>query len=96
MWQIRSYEEAIGLCEQTSDSAEKNSHHLGARENFANLDRDRLLKYFNFRFWRSQIILKCYFYLGRLENGLASLEKQEEKLPITYRYKLLHQYNICF
>ncbi|XP_062084102.1 uncharacterized protein LOC133790466 isoform X2 [Humulus lupulus] len=81
----RRYEEVIELCEQTIVSAERNSPPVDASDQSANMDVSKLSKYFYFRIWRCHIAFKSYFHLGRLEDGLASLEKQEEKLSATYR-----------
>ena len=83
IFQMRRYEEAIELCEQTLGSAERNSLPIDHHE-YVNLDGSNLSKYFYFRVWRCRITLKSHFQLGRLEDGLASLEKQEEKLSTTY------------
>lgn len=75
---MQKYEEAIQLCEQTLGSAEKNSPTLGADGHLANQDGSGLSKDLSFRLWRARLIFKCYFYLGRLEDALALLEKQKE------------------
>lgn len=68
----------IQLCEQTIDSAEKNSPTLGADGHVANIDGSGLSKDFSFRLWRIRLIFNSYFYLGRLEEALTLLEKQKE------------------
>ena len=68
----------VQLCEQTIDSAEKNSPTVGADGRLANLDGSRLSKDFSFRLWRVHLIFKSYFHLGRLEEALTFLEKQKE------------------
>lgn len=76
LFMLRRYEEVIQLCEQTLDSAEKNSLDINGQL----ADQDSL-KYSNrlyFRIWRCCLMFKSYFQLGRLEEGLASLERQEE------------------
>lgn len=85
IYQMRRYEEVIELCEQTLGLSEKNSLPIDVHDMSANLDGSTISKYFYFRLWRCSVILKSYFHLGRLEEGLASLEKQDEMLSTTYR-----------
>ncbi|EOY32761.1 hypothetical protein QUC31_019276 [Theobroma cacao] len=75
---LRKYEEVIQLCEQTFDSAEKNSLSFNINGQLANLDGSGLSKDSTFRSWRCCLIFKSYFHLGKLEEAIASLEKQEE------------------
>lgn len=75
---LRKYEEAIQLCEQTFDSAEKNSLSFDINGQLANLDCSGASKDSNFRIWRCRMIVKSYFHLGKLEEAIAFLEKQEE------------------
>ncbi|XP_002513529.2 uncharacterized protein LOC8274328 [Ricinus communis] len=75
---LRKYEEVIQLCDQTFDSAEKNSPLLDTGYQSADLDGTQLTKDSSFCLWRCHLILKSYFYLGKLEEAIASLEKQEE------------------
>ncbi|EXB88167.1 DnaJ homolog subfamily C member 7 [Morus notabilis] len=82
---MRRYEEVIELCEQTLGSAERNSYPIDASDQSSNLDGSKHSKYCYFRMWRCRITLKSHFHLGRLEDGLSLLEKQEEKLSATYR-----------
>lgn len=81
-WQMRRYEEVIELCEKTLGSAEKNSPLV---DTCISLDGSELSKTLYFRLWRCRLIFKSYFHLGKLEEGLASLEKEEEKVSTTYR-----------
>lgn len=82
---MRRYEEVIELCEQTLGSAEKNSPPMDVHDISANLDGSTFSKYIYFRLWRCRVSFKSYFHLGRLEEGLASLEKQDEILSMAYR-----------
>ncbi|XP_057998823.1 uncharacterized protein LOC110662685 isoform X2 [Hevea brasiliensis] len=75
---LRNYDEVIQLCEQTFDSAEQNSPLIDADCQSADLDSSELLKNFSFSFWRSHLMFKSYFYLGKLEEAIGSLEKQGE------------------
>ncbi|KAI4306742.1 hypothetical protein L6164_029995 [Bauhinia variegata] len=78
------YEEVIQLCDQTLVSAEKNCHLLdvGTQTDtqITKLDELQLSKCFYFRLWRCSMVLKSYFYLGKLEEGVSSMEKQQEKV----------------
>lgn len=38
--------------------------------------------------WRTNLIVKSYFYLGKLEEAHAFIKKQENSGHITERYKL--------
>ncbi|XP_030453346.1 uncharacterized protein LOC115674954 [Syzygium oleosum] len=76
LFMLRRYEEVIQLCEQTLDSAEKNS--LDINDQLADLDGLEYSNRLYFRIWRCRLMFKSYFQLGRLDEGLASLERQEE------------------
>ncbi|KAL6202739.1 hypothetical protein ACLB2K_026444 [Fragaria x ananassa] len=82
LFTMRRYEEVIELCEKTLGSAEKNSPLV---DTSISLDGSELSKTLYFRLWRCRLIFKSYFHLGKLEEGLASLEKEEEKVSTTYR-----------
>ncbi|KAM5584653.1 hypothetical protein ABKV19_004162 [Rosa sericea] len=82
LFTMRRYDEVIELCEKTLGYAEKNSPLV---DTAISLDGSELSKYLHFRLWRCRLIFKSYFHLGKLEEGLASLEKQEEKVSTTYR-----------
>ena len=79
-YQLCRYEEVIQLCDETLGSAEKNSHPFDAGCQVTHLDNAQISKGLYFRLWRCSMMLKAYFYLGKLEEGLSFLEKQEEKL----------------
>ncbi|XP_068310115.1 uncharacterized protein [Pyrus communis] len=83
--QVRRYEEVIELCEQTLSSAEKNNLPADTNDQVVSADSSELSKYFYFRVWRCRMIFKSYFYLGKLEEGLATLDKYEEKMSTSYR-----------
>ncbi|XP_061362426.1 uncharacterized protein LOC133306165 [Gastrolobium bilobum] len=74
------YEEVIQLCDKTLGSAEKNACPLDASCQVTDLNNSQLSKGFYFRLWRCSMMLKAYFHLGKLEEGLSLLEQQEEKL----------------
>ncbi|PKI57723.1 hypothetical protein CRG98_021790 [Punica granatum] len=83
--QLQRYREVIQLCEQTLDSAEKNSPSVYPNESLADSDVSEFSKGLQFRLWRCSLILKSYFHMGRLEEGLASLEKQGQQFSIANR-----------
>ncbi|KAK7258119.1 hypothetical protein RIF29_32574 [Crotalaria pallida] len=74
------YEEVIRLCDETLSSAEKNSYPLDAGCQVTDMDNSQFSRRFYFRLWRCSMILKAYFHLGKLEEGLSFLEQQEEKV----------------
>ncbi|KAH9615280.1 hypothetical protein KSS87_014461 [Heliosperma pusillum] len=73
---LRRYEDVIQLCEETLEAAEKNFSISGANELLSNMDAEILENYL-FRTWRFGLIFKSNFYLGKLEEALEFLEKQE-------------------
>jgi DnaJ family protein C protein 7 len=72
---LEKYDAAIKLCEQTVDLAGKNSPP----------DSHDTPKDINFRIWQCHLMLKSSFYMGKLEEAIASLEKQEQLLSATKR-----------
>ncbi|XVF47324.1 hypothetical protein PTKIN_Ptkin03bG0100300 [Pterospermum kingtungense] len=82
---LRKFEEVIQLCEQTFDSSEKNSLSSGSDGQLANLDCSGFSKDSTFRIWRCHMIFKSYFHLGKLEEAISFLEKQEELQSATDR-----------
>ena len=79
-YQLCRYEEVIQLCDQTVGSAEKNSYPLDADCEVRDLDSSQLSKGLYFRLWQCSMMLKSYFHLRKLEEGLSLLEEQEEKV----------------
>ncbi|CAL0334240.1 unnamed protein product [Lupinus luteus] len=79
---LRRYEEVIQMCSETLGSAEKNSYPLGAGSQVTDPDNSQFSKSFHFRLWRCSMMLKAYFYLGKLEEGLSFVEQQEEKVSL--------------
>jgi DnaJ family protein C protein 7 len=75
LFTLRKYEQVIQFCEQTLNSAESNS------SVDTNLDESML--------WRCHLIVKSYFYLGKLEEALVFLKKQDESLCMKKRGKSL-------
>lgn len=70
---LGKYEELIRLCEQTLVSAERN-HGADDASDMESSDALRL--------WRWRFIIKSYFCLGRLEDVLDFLNKQENSAKI--------------
>ncbi|CAA7039857.1 unnamed protein product [Microthlaspi erraticum] len=82
---LEKYEASIKLCEQTVDLAGKNSPPIDADKIVANSVSHDTPKDINFRIWRCRLMLKSYFQMGKLEEAIASLEKQEQLLSTTKR-----------
>ncbi|KAJ7959719.1 DnaJ-like subfamily C member 7 [Quillaja saponaria] len=80
LFTLGRYEEVIQLCKKSLDSAEKNSHQVDSDGKVTNEDCSQLPKNLYFRLWRCRMILKSFFHLGKLEEGLASLEEQDERV----------------
>ncbi|XP_054818027.1 uncharacterized protein LOC129317698 isoform X2 [Prosopis cineraria] len=78
LFMLCKFEEVIQLCDQTLGSAEKNFCSLDADGEVINLDNSKLSKCFYFRLWRCSMKIKSYCHLGKLEEGLCSLEEQEK------------------
>lgn len=81
LFKLHKYEEVIQLCEQTYDSAEKNSPPLEGQQ--ANQDDSGFQRDSTFRIWRCRMIFKSYFHLGKLEDAVLFLEKQEKLHSLT-------------
>lgn len=77
---LSRYEEVIHQCDKTLSSAEKNACPIAAGCQVTYMDISELSKVVYFRLWRCSMMLKAYFYLGKLEEGLSLLEQQEEKV----------------
>ncbi|KAJ6691973.1 HEAT SHOCK PROTEIN DNAJ WITH TETRATRICOPEPTIDE REPEAT-CONTAINING PROTEIN [Salix purpurea] len=88
LFMLRKYEELIQLCEHTFDSAKKNSPPLHADYHVENLGPE-LKKGTSFMIWRCCFVFKSYFHLGKLEEAIVSLEKQEELTSIARRTSLV-------
>lgn len=71
LFMLRKYDELIQLCEQTLGFAEMNCPAISADSYSLNA---------SFRVWRLRLSIKSYFYLGRLEEALDYLKKQEESV----------------
>ncbi|ESQ41213.1 hypothetical protein EUTSA_v10012476mg [Eutrema salsugineum] len=82
---LEKYEASIKLCEQTVDLAGKNSLPVDANKLLSKPDSHDIPKDINFRVWRCRLMLKTYFLMGKLEEAISSLEKQEQLLSATKR-----------
>ncbi|WCJ36855.1 Heat shock protein DnaJ with tetratricopeptide repeat [Euphorbia peplus] len=81
---LQKYEEVIQLCEQTFDSAIKNSLPVNADYESADMDSTEVTANCSFCLWRCCLTLKSYFYLGRLEEAIASLEKKRKLISRSF------------
>lgn len=70
IFQLRKYEEAIQLCEQTLPVAEKNFASMLAANGSVTYSLARL--------WRWRLISQSYFCIGKLEVALDLLQKLEQ------------------
>ena len=68
----------IQLCMQSFEAAEKNSPLSGANGQLSSLETDEPLKKYYYRIWRYRLIFKSNFHLGKLEEALDFLDKQEQ------------------
>ncbi|GLJ47550.1 hypothetical protein SUGI_1004220 [Cryptomeria japonica] len=75
---LRKYEEAIQVCEQSLDSAERNYSLTNNETQLGNEDSLGSLAKFPVKLWRWRISSKAYFHLGKLEESLDLLLKYEE------------------
>ncbi|XP_052185716.1 uncharacterized protein LOC127797154 isoform X2 [Diospyros lotus] len=80
---LRRYEELIQLCEQTLGSAEMNCSVISGDKNLTDLDHIDVEKNLSFRLWRWHLTIKSYFYLGKLDEALDFVKKQEESISTT-------------
>jgi len=78
--QLRKYEAAIQLCEQSQHLAEKN---FVLENNAANSDSSLCDSYSSVKLWRWSLISKCYFRLGRLEASLNVLDQLQHVVSVT-------------
>ncbi|XP_010938663.1 uncharacterized protein [Elaeis guineensis] len=82
---LHNYEEVIQLCEQSLDSAKRNSFLAGSDDQLENPDSSGQTKSSSVKLWRWHLISKSYFYLGKLEEALELLRKHEQVKPIGER-----------
>ncbi|KAK8928586.1 Chaperone protein dnaJ 72 [Platanthera zijinensis] len=79
----RNFEEAIQICEQTLELAEKNAvvDDLDSED-----DQNKSFERSSARLWRWRIISKSYFCLGKLEEANELLKKHEKVKPFVDKY----------
>lgn len=82
---LKNYEELIRFCEQLLDSVESNFLIPGVDSHLVDFHGSDLKRAPSFRAWCVSLIIKSYFYLGRLEEALVFLKKQEEQLSLVER-----------
>ncbi|GAB2287054.1 hypothetical protein Dimus_021440 [Dionaea muscipula] len=83
---LQRYEEVIEFCQQTLAAAEKNAPLLDSERQPPNVDSSEPVCKFSFQTWRYRHIFRSYFYLGKLEEGVDFLEKQENLRSIIDKY----------
>lgn len=82
---LKNYEELIRFCEQLLDSVELNFLIPAVDSHIVEFHGSDLKRAPSFRAWCSSLIIKSCFYLGRLEEALVFLKKQEEQLSLVER-----------
>ncbi|KAK6925573.1 DnaJ domain [Dillenia turbinata] len=72
---LQKYEAVIQLCEQISstESSPSLSHNDGELADGSQIDKRS-----HFKLWKWHLIIKSYFYLGRLEEALSLISKQDQ------------------
>ncbi|CAD5171111.1 unnamed protein product [Musa acuminata subsp. malaccensis] len=74
---LRRYEEVIQFCEQTMEHAERNVL-SGTNVQLSKVDNFEDIQVISVRLWRWCLISESNFYLGRLEEALDLLKKQDK------------------
>ncbi|CAI9768623.1 unnamed protein product [Fraxinus pennsylvanica] len=82
---LKKYEEVIQLCEQTLSSADSNFPIPGDDNPSEKPHVSCLQRSPSFYVWCWSLILKSYFYLGRVEEALGFLKKQEKSVSLMER-----------
>ncbi|KAL8122224.1 hypothetical protein AgCh_018827 [Apium graveolens] len=85
LFMLRRYDEVILFCEKTMDSAKINCSVVGRDNRLNNGDDPEVRASCSFRLWRWNFIAKSYFYLGKMDEALDFVKKQEESVLITER-----------
>lgn len=67
------------------DSAKINCSVVGLDNRLNNVDGPEARASSSFRLWRWNLIAKSYFYLGKMDEALDFVKKQEECVLITER-----------
>ncbi|CAM8916744.1 unnamed protein product [Rhodiola kirilowii] len=74
---LQKYFEVIKLCQDSLDSAERNSNPAGVTGRINNPNNTLFQGRIYLRLWRCHHMLKSYFFLGKLEEALDLLDKHE-------------------
>ncbi|KAL0929017.1 hypothetical protein M5K25_000956 [Dendrobium thyrsiflorum] len=82
---LRNFDEAIQICEQTLELAEKNDSITENDCQSKETDCSKSMESHS-SFWRWRIIAKSYFYLGKLEEANELLQKHEKVKPVIDKY----------
>lgn len=77
---MKNYKELIEFCERSLDLEELNFQLTGVRRNSLEIHGSELKSAPSFRIWCLSLILKSFFYQGKLEEALGFLKKQEETM----------------
>uniref|UniRef100_A0A7N0ZUR9 J domain-containing protein n=1 Tax=Kalanchoe fedtschenkoi TaxID=63787 RepID=A0A7N0ZUR9_KALFE len=77
LFMLQKYNKVIQLCQGSLDSAERNSNIAGVTDPIENPNNGLLLGRIYFRLWRCRLMVKSYFFLGKLEEALTLLENNE-------------------
>lgn len=85
LFMLRRYDEVILFCDKTMDSAKINCSVVGLENRLNNVDGPEVRASSSFRLWRWNLIAKSYFYLGKMDEALDFVKKQEESVQITER-----------
>lgn len=85
LFMLQRYDEVILFCEKTMDSAKINCSVVGLDNRLNNVDGPEARASSSFRLWRWNLIAKSYFYLGKMDEALDFVKKQEECVLITER-----------
>lgn len=83
---LRNFDEAIQICEQTLEFAEKNASVTETDCQSKDTDCSKSMGRSHSRFWRWRIMSKSYFYVGKLEEANDLLQKHEKVKPVIDKY----------
>ncbi|KAG0502775.1 hypothetical protein HPP92_002847 [Vanilla planifolia] len=83
---LQNYDEAIEICEQTIELAEKNAFVAEADCQIKDHNYSGFMERSYVRLWRWHIISKSYFYLGKLHEADELLQKCEKVKPVTEKF----------
>ncbi|KAL6009955.1 hypothetical protein ACLOJK_000386 [Asimina triloba] len=86
---LRKYEEVVQLCEQTMESAERNSAVSSDDGELKIEDGSVSVNNSTERLWRWRLMSKSYFYMGRLEESLDLLQRHEKVGPLVENFNVI-------